>query len=316
MSSSTASKLDSLVGLDSAKRLVLKLSRGEVGTHAVLFYGIPGSGKNELARMLAQAWLCQTPGADGADGTCRACLAYERGNSADLLSIHPTGNSRNIVTKQITRPNDKKEPKEDDPVPLREFFRTLPLIAKHKVAMIEDAHRMNNSAASALLKTLEEPHPHAKLILTTDSVGGVLPTILSRCLAVACELPEHIDHLDPELVRLIEGAPGRAKLLANKPDGYRRLVDFAKSLPSRLPGSALVTSEDFRSIAEKLGADHDLGARAANTLALELLATYLARESGIPAHWPQEVIRAHKWIVGNANATLVFDALFAGILAR
>ena len=50
----------------------------------------------------------------------------------------------------------------------RAFFRTRPLMARHKVMIFEEVEKMNADAANALLKTLEEPEPHAKLILTTS----------------------------------------------------------------------------------------------------------------------------------------------------
>lgn len=305
-SSSTASKLARLSGLDGAKRLLMRLARGDAETHAILLYGPEGSGTEELADILAQAWLCLSPGPEGADGTCRACGAFERGNVSDLLRIDPMGPSRIIRLGQITQKG-----KEDEAiVPLREFFLTLPLMARHKVAVIRDAHRMNNDSANALLKTLEEPLPHAKLVMTTDSIGSVLPTILSRCLAVACELPES-DQLPPataDELRLSEGAPGRLRTIQAAPDRYKAITDFGRRLKERRKGEAVRLADDFREIAERIPAEN---ARAANAEALALLAVWLAREPEINPMWPQLVIEAHRRIQGNGSPGLVFDALFA-----
>jgi DNA polymerase-3 subunit delta' len=318
LSNSTASNLNHLVGLTSAKRLILRLVSGEDGPHAVLLYGVPGSGKQELANLLAQGWLCQEPGAEGADGTCRACIAYERGNCADFLRVAPTGASRIIVVKAISN----SEIKNDDPTPVTTYVRTLPMMARHKVILIEDAHRMNGAAASALLKTLEEPHPHAKLILTTDSVGSILPTILSRCLAVACELPSR-DELkslaptaSPDVIRMADGAPGRVIAGATNPQIYERMAAFARSLPHRPAGAALVCSEEFKAIADALAAQHSSGARTANALALELLAVFLAREPNTPPSWTQAAIEAHRRVLGNVNSQFAYDALFAQMLTE
>ncbi|HSI73503.1 MAG TPA: hypothetical protein VK934_10025 [Fimbriimonas sp.] len=317
MSNSTASRLDRLVGLSSAKRLILRLARGDLGTHAVLLYGVPGSGKHELARLLTQAWLCNSPGEEGACGECRACMAFERGNAADFLSVAPQGTSRIIVSRQISEPKEKKP---DDPIPLITFFRTLPVQARHRVGLIEDAHRMNTTTSNGLLKTLEEPHPHAKIVLTTDSVGGVAPTILSRCLAVACELPSDEELLgiavgaSEDVIRMASGAPGRVMEALKKPDAYERIAAFGRSLWSRPSGAGLRAADDFKEVCEGLATLHGTGARAANALALELLAVFLAREPGSPAAWTQAVIDAHRRIQGNASAPIVFDALFCQML--
>ncbi len=313
----TGPKLDSLLGLEGAKRVVSRLARERSDSHAVLFYGSQGSGKEELAQILAQVWLCRQPEQDGsADGTCQACGAFERGANPDLLHMRPTGPSALLRLEQFVRVNNDP----DAPVPLLDFFRTGPLMSRHKVAIITDAHRMNASSSNALLKTLEEPLPHAKLILTTDSVGGVQPTILSRCLAVACSTPS-IDELkggfpsatDEDLL-LAEGAPGRLKTVLDHRAEYRAIAEFARTLRSRRREEALVTSEEFRAIAERLGDSRDLNARAANAEALSVLAVALARDAESTPGAAQAVIQAHQRVLGNASAGIVFDALFARIL--
>ncbi|RYG41760.1 hypothetical protein EON79_20200 [bacterium] len=307
LNSSTASKLAALSGLDGAKRLLMRLARGEAETHAVLLYGPEGSGTEELAEILAQAWLCREPGSEGADGTCRACGAFERHNVSDLLRISPQGKSQQIVLKQITPGNTRDE---DDPIALREFFLTLPLMARHKVAVITDAHRMNGSAANSLLKTLEEPLPHAKIVMTTDSIGNVLPTILSRCLAVACELPRisELPKATDDELRLSEGAPGRLRAIQAAPERYRPIADFGRRLKHRKKGDALRLADTFREIAERIPGEN---ARASHAEALSLLALWLAREPGVNPRWPQLVIEAHRRIQGNGSATLIYDALFS-----
>jgi len=316
LSSSTASKLDGLLGLESAKRVVREIATGRTGVHAVLLYGAPGSGKNVLADLLAEAWLCRQPTERGADGECRACAAFERGMNADFLRIAPQGRSAIIPVKAIT--NDS--PKDDDPVPAISFFRTMPLMSSHKVVLIESAERMNNAASNALLKTLEEPHPHAKLVLTTESVGLILPTILSRCLAIACAAPlwqelraAFPDATEDEL-RLSEGTPGRLRHLMKHRDAYSRIANFARKLPNLPKGAALMASDELRVIAEGLDKVLDGGARAANGEVLEMLAIYLARDPASPPEWAQYITHAHRRIVGNGSRGIVFDALMAKML--
>ena len=66
----------------------------------------------------------------------------------------------------------------------------MPLAGPRKIAVIQHADRMNDRAEHALLKMLEEPHPYAKLILTTHSLRTLLPTVISRCVTIPVELRE------------------------------------------------------------------------------------------------------------------------------
>ena len=318
MSSSTASKLDELAGLTGAKRVVLQVASGPSSVHSLLLYGARGSGKNALAKLLSQAWLCQHPTEDGADGICRVCGAFSRGTCADFLHIAPTGPSGIIKVGAISPPSAKDK---DDPVSLLEFFQTAPLMARHKVVMIEQAHRMNSAAFNSLLKTLEEPHPFARLVLTTDSISAIPATILSRCLAIACELPsgEDMHRLFPEANKvdliLSEGAPGRTAHVLAHADRYRAIYEFAESLNTRPPGAALIAAEQFRSICDGIEKALQCGARAAQSEALETLAIALSRGASRNPTWSHRVLEAHRRVIGNASAGLAFDALFSAILA-
>ena len=320
LSSSTVSELDSLPGLESAKRLVLGLASGSA-VQAVLFYGMEGCGKRRLAEILTKSWLCSKPaqigdGLAGACGGCQACLAFERGRSADVLWLEPKGPSRIIKLSAIVPLKGKDVEDDDFPVSAQHFLRTPPLSARNKVVVIEDADRLNPRAGNSLLKTLEEPPPFGRFILLTESVGSLLPTILSRCLAVACEVPKDIAGFEPWALRLAAGAPGRASELQEFSTEYRPLYDFALGLSSRPVSEALVAAEEFSRMADALQAARKLNARAADAEALGVLASaYLLSPSADPIAL-QYMIETHRRILGNANSMSALDALFAAVLGR
>jgi DNA polymerase-3 subunit delta' len=131
-------------------------------SHAYLFYGIDGSGMKETAIALVEALFCN--GTDGC-GECPSCRKIASLSHPDLHLVEPDGAF--IKIDQIRE--------------LQKGLSYRPFEAPKKACIIENAERMNPSAANAFLKTLEEPPGEAILILTTTHVDAVLPTILSRC---------------------------------------------------------------------------------------------------------------------------------------
>lgn len=304
----TADRLGGLIGLDRAKRLALRLASGTSETHAVLFYGPEGAGKSALAQALAQAWLCTSPGPEGACGACASCLSAARGAHPDLLLIEPMPPSHIIRLAAITGG--------DDALSVQQLFRTPPLAGRNKVAIINSAERMNADAANAFLKTLEEPPPRAKLILTSASPGSMLATILSRCLACACQLPsteEIMEGLgaDDFTVQLGDGAPGRVQRLAQVAGSAASMREFAESVARLRPREALMVSERFKAVSEARDTATGVGTRRAQVESLAELGIALRAigcHSALPA-----LVEAHRRILGNGSATLVFDQLFTRI---
>ena len=95
---------------------------------------------------------------------------------------------------------------------------------------------------------------------------------------------------------------------------YRPIYEFASSLPSLAWGEALVAAEYFAGLADRLQAVRKLGARAADAEALEVLATSYSLVPGRSAGALQAILEAHRRILGNANSSSVYDALFATAL--
>lgn len=137
--------------------------------HALLFTGPHGGGKYTLARALAAAVNCASPGPDGSPcGQCAACRKIERSVHPDVVTLAPTGKAR-VITM-------------DDARKLREEMAFRPFEGRAKVFIIREADRLGDESGNALLKTLEEPPPNSMLLLTSASEAEIMPTIVSRCL--------------------------------------------------------------------------------------------------------------------------------------
>jgi DNA polymerase-3 subunit delta' len=236
---------------------------------ALLLVGPASVGKTTLALDLAAGLLCHADAPDERPcGACRSCRLVDAGEHQDLHRLAPEGPGRQV------RIGDHEDP---DPGTVRHLLRELarlPVEGTHRVAIVEGAHRLNEDAQNALLKTLEEPPPGATLILCADEPERLLPTVRSRAAVLrlgpvgirAMEelLGEH--GVEPprsaRLARLADGRPGLALALADAPEAVAAREELARSL---LDLTSL-------GIAERLAAGRDLLARAAD----------LARLGGAP----------------------------------
>jgi len=177
-----------ILGQDRAVTLLQgAIARGTVG-HAYLFAGPGQSGRATLARLFAQTLNCETPrdlaaGAPVAPcGLCRACRKIARATHPDVRTV-------SLATQALESSNAKRESKNTSLS--IETVRTLasdlslrPLEGRWRVAIVEDAETMQEPAANAFLKTLEEPPSFAVIILIVPELGATLPTIRSRCQVV------------------------------------------------------------------------------------------------------------------------------------
>lgn len=306
-----------MIGLDSA-RVAIDGIIAAGRTAPVLLYGAIGAGKTLLAERLALAWLCPKSTEAGACGTCQVCRTFlDTGKAIDFQRLVPTGTSRIIRVGMIVADSDL----DWEGTPVRPFLQMLPTVARNRVVLIEDADRMNPDASNALLKTLEEPGDRARLIFTTSAISRVMPTILSRVLAIACELPDEA-RLTSEFVSIephervfSEGAPGAVHRIRAADEAYRALYDLFESLSQAPLGAALIFSERFKEAADALEKPTGLNARACHAEALRCLALWIRdRMPGRP-DLLTAVVESHRRIVGNASANLAFDPLFAAILA-
>ncbi|MFQ6057792.1 MAG: DNA polymerase III subunit gamma/tau [Anaerolineae bacterium] len=139
------------------------LADGRV-SHAYLFAGPRGTGKTSVARILAKAVNCTSDGAEKPCNQCPICISLTEGRSLDLIEIDAASN-RGI----------------DEIRDLREKVHFAPSEGRYKIYIVDEAHMLTNEAFNALLKTLEEPPPHAIFVLATTEPHKIPATILSRC---------------------------------------------------------------------------------------------------------------------------------------
>jgi DNA polymerase-3 subunit delta' len=199
-------------------------------THAWLFTGPPGSGRSVAARAFAAALQCPRGGC----GECTACRTVLARTHADVREVVPEGLSISVAEMRQ----------------LVQLAARRPSIGRWQILIIQDADRLGERAANALLKAVEEPAPDTVFLLCapSDHPEDVPITIRSRCRPVPLRTPSASaiaevlvtrDGLDPETATwaasVSGGHVGRARWLARDEETRRRRAE-ALDLPLRLRG--------------------------------------------------------------------------------
>jgi len=211
-----------LLGHDWAVDMLRQhIARGSV-RHAYLFTGPPGLGRRTLALRFAQALNCTHPLEAGLPCLqCRDCRQIEAMQHPDLAIVQAETEGASLKVEQI-----------------RELQRSLSLSAyqsRYRIALLLRFQEATDSAANALLKTLEEAPPHVILLLTADTAEQLLPTITSRCEIMRLR-PLPVEAVEQHLVS--HGAQaGQASLLAHlsggRPGYALRLLADTEALDER-----------------------------------------------------------------------------------
>ncbi|MFD6024474.1 DNA polymerase III subunit delta' [Streptomyces griseoluteus] len=231
-------------------------------THAWLFTGPPGAGRNQAARAFAAALQCVSPdralGGTPGCGFCDGCHTALLGTHADVSSVAAVG--AEILVKDM-RDTVRKS-------------YTSPANGRWQIILVEDAERLNEKSANAVLKAVEEPAPRTVWLLCAPSVEDVLPTIRSRCrhlnlrtppVAAVADMLVRRDGVEPEVAaaaaRATQGHVDRARRLATDPEARRRRASVLK-LPLRIEevGGCLkaaqelvdAAAEDAKQLAEEM----------------------------------------------------------------
>jgi DNA polymerase-3 subunit gamma/tau len=228
-------RFDEVIGQDAAVSVLRHSLEGGKTVHAYLFSGPRGCGKTSMARILAKALNCMDVQA-GAEpcGTCPSCLAITSGNSLDVVEIDGASN-RGI----------------DEVRELKAHVSLAPFSSLRKVYIVDEVHMLTEPAFNALLKTLEEPPPHAVFILATTEPQKVPVTIRSRCQHIPFRrIPGKDIALRLALVCNNEGVPSEEAALwelARQADGAMR--DALSLLEQAIPvGSGSVTVDSVRAL--------------------------------------------------------------------
>jgi DNA polymerase-3 subunit gamma/tau len=164
--------------LDQVRQQLLTILQKTDIPHAYLFCGPKGLGKTSAARIFTKAVNCEKRPENLKKGLvepcnlCSTCQSITRGNALDLIEIDAASN-RGI----------------DDIRQLRENIKLLPVRFRYKTYVIDEVHMLTSEAFNALLKTLEEPPPHALFILCTTNPEKIPGTILSRVVRINFTLP-------------------------------------------------------------------------------------------------------------------------------
>ncbi|QSX32174.1 DNA polymerase III subunit delta' [Shewanella avicenniae] len=164
--------MSSLPWINSALQQLQQQQQQQRLAHALLLPLAVADGGLLLAHEIVANCLCDNH-TNPACGQCRACRLLAAGNHPDVYWLKAEGNQ--IKVEQV-----------------RELCQSLAATAQqggYRIAVIQQSERMNQAAANALLKTLEEPGRNTLLLLQTDIAGGLLPTITSRCQRVNVQPP-------------------------------------------------------------------------------------------------------------------------------
>ena len=197
-------------------------------THAWLFTGPPGSGRSSAAVAFAQALVCPSDGCS----TCNACRSVITNAHPDVEVIRTEGLSIKI----------------DEVRELLARVAWAPSMGGWRVVVMEDADRLTESAANALLKAIEEPGNRTVWLLCAPTLHDVLPTIRSRCRHLQLVTPstqavaqvlQSRDGISPQMAdfaaRVSQGHIGRARYLA-KNEAVRNTRTTIMQLPLTLKG--------------------------------------------------------------------------------
>lgn len=216
---------ENIAGNERVKEVLKRILEAGRLPGALLFVGEEGIGKKLFALEVAKAMNCRTPTADGPCGTCPACTRISRLNFPEtpegsdewkqiLWTDHPDVGMV-VPPKRVLLVTQMRQ--------IEKEANYRPFEGKARMFLIDEADKLNDSSANALLKVLEEPPPTSHIILITSRPAMLLETIRSRCQMIRfspltpAEIEEYLLKNELEdrgsaglLARVSNGSIGRA----------------------------------------------------------------------------------------------------------
>lgn len=369
--------LPSIRGHDEVRRRLARAVTAGTIAQSILLHGPRGAGKERLGLWLAQLLVCEQPEGDGPCGTCRPCRLVGRLEHPDVHWFFPLPRPDASTPEKL---RDKLEDaraaelalRRDDPAHLprydkapaiflaavqqiQRFASVKPAMGRRKIFVVGDAELMvpqeaSQEAANAFLKLLEEPPDDTTVIITTSQPGALLPTILSRVLAIRVPPPgeEAVRGFLVEEMKVAEEEAGRlARLSRGAVGAALRLVGDegagggARAAARELLIAALASSTTNRYVAAS--AQKPFGGRGEFSDTLEALGDWLRDLMAVAAGAAHEVAdpeglqllqraverrgveplgaaaaldrlaRAHELAQGNVNPQLILADLLRGL---
>ncbi|MEO8937046.1 MAG: DNA polymerase III subunit delta' [Burkholderiaceae bacterium] len=252
---------------------------GDKTSHALLLYGQSGIGKRRLGRALARALLCESIDIArrefGGCGECPGCLWFDQGSHPDFRRLVPEAvavaegfdnaddavddGSDEAADAEPAAPRSKKkaskEIKVDQVRALQAFLSIATHRSRYRVVLMYPPETLNDVAANALLKMLEEPPSRTVFILVSDHLGRLPATIVSRCHKVFVATPETSvaaawlatrEVVDPAaLLALSGGAPYTALAFGEDEAELAAHAELVAFLQHPAIDTAMATAESF-----------------------------------------------------------------------
>ncbi|AGS07007.1 DNA polymerase III subunit delta' [Candidatus Profftella armatura] len=168
--------------------------------HTILFYGEKGIGKKYLIDIFIQSLLCENFDENNyICNKCNSCVWFLKKNHPDFRYVHPEIFEKSLLDnhkKNESLNNKSKEIKINQIRELSNFINISNHYSKIRIVLLHPADSLNNNAANALLKMLEESPLNSFFILLCDKIDSLLKTILSRCYKFILKSPSRDESLE------------------------------------------------------------------------------------------------------------------------